>query len=61
MHKSKVLKHSVLDNPKWRILHLYLVHSLPGIACLINTLITNAILKVNYYKPIILGSVFLFI
>jgi len=54
MHKSKVKKHSVLDNPTWRIRHLYLVHSLPGIACLINTMVTNAILKVNFYMPIII-------
>ena len=36
-----------------RVIHLYTVHIIPGVVCLINSAMTNCILSTQFWKPIV--------
>lgn len=63
MHKhaiKKMAKQPIIGN--YRVKHMYMVHTFPALACLLNTLATNCILKRDFWKVVLqMGLIFILI
>ena len=58
LHKIKTKEHcNVPIYGPGRCVYLYIVHIIPGICCLLNTLMTNSVLKKSMYKIIIIIAI----
>ena len=61
LHSHEVKKHLIISfQSECRIAHLYMIHTIPGLSCLANSIVTNAILKSSLWSLIFTSVVVFF-
>jgi len=59
LHRAALAKHrDVPDVGHIRVIHLYIVHTFPGFACLINTFCTKAVLRWEWRAVATIGCIY---
>lgn len=59
LHQGALAKHrDVPDVGHLRVIHLYIVHTFPGLACLLNTCTTKAIFRWEWRAVVTIGSIY---
>jgi hypothetical protein len=58
LHENECIKHGKDPiNGHGKVLHMYLVHSIPAVCCLLNTLITKTVMKRGMVKALLYFSI----